>query len=180
MESGTIAYIGISSNLDDPPQQCRRAVACLDAAHEVQVLRCSSLYRTEPIGGPPQPDCVNAVCEIQTTLSARGLFSLLKLIEQQMKRVKTERWGPRVIDLDLLLFGQEVVGEEDLIIPHPRMHRRAFVLVPLAEIASYVIHPAFGVSVKGLIERLEDGGRVERLEELRSAGDPNGNLEPTR
>jgi 7,8-dihydro-6-hydroxymethylpterin-pyrophosphokinase len=84
-------------------------------------------------------------------------------IEREMGRVREQHWGPRVIDLDILLFGQEVVQEEDLIIPHPELHKRRFVLVPLNELASYAIHPAFGVSIKGLMQRLQDDCSVERI-----------------
>ena len=91
----------------------------------------------------------------------RQLFDALKGIERRMGRTEGPKWGPRVIDLDLLLYGQEVVSEGDLIVPHPEMQRRRFVLVPLCELASYAIHPAFGVSVRGLMDRLADQGRVE-------------------
>jgi 7,8-dihydro-6-hydroxymethylpterin-pyrophosphokinase len=94
----------------------------------------------------------------------------LKGIERQMGRIEGPRWGPRVIDLDLLLYGQEVVAEEGLVIPHPEMHRRRFVLEPLCEIASYVVHPAFGVSLRGLLDRLEDPSRVERCDTAREGG----------
>jgi len=109
--------------------------------------------------------CINAVAEIRTMLSARDLFNVLKNMEQEMGRKREFKGSPRTIDLDLLLYGQEVVNEEDLIIPHPEMHKRRFVLEPMCEIASYVIHPAFGVSLRGLKERLADKKIVERLGE---------------
>ena len=96
--------------------------------------------------------------------STQGLFEALKEIERRMGRTAGPRWGPRLIDLDLLLYGQEVIAEADLNVPHPEMHRRRFVLVPLCELASYVIHPAFGVSVRGLLDRVADRGRVERYD----------------
>ena len=159
---GIVAFIGIGSNLGDPAAQCRDAFRRIGAIPETRLLRSSSLYRTEPVGPEDQPWFINAVAEIRTGLRPRSLFAALKGIEREMGRTDGPRWGPRVIDLDLLLYGQEVVAEEDLVIPHPEMHRRRFVLEPLCELASYVIHPAFGVSVSGLLDRLTDKGLVER------------------
>ena len=159
---GIIAFIGIGSNLRDPAVQCRDAFRRIGAIPEIRLLRRSSLYRTEPVGFQDQAWFINAVAEIRTGLRPRKLRDTLKGIEREMGRTDGPRWGPRVIDLDLLLYGQEVVAEEGLIIPHPELHRRRFVLEPLCELASYVIHPAFGVSVRGLLDRLTDPGLVER------------------
>lgn len=158
---GIIAYIGIGSNQDGPVVQCRTAISEIAAVPEIRMLRTSSFYQTEPVGFADQDDFINAVCEIRTTLRPRLLLETLQLIEKRMGRKEAKRWGPRVIDLDILLYGQEVVEEADLIIPHPACHTRGFVLMPLSEIASYVIHPAFGVSVSGLRDRLKDEKRVE-------------------
>jgi 7,8-dihydro-6-hydroxymethylpterin-pyrophosphokinase len=92
------------------------------------------------------------------------LLKAMQWVEQALGRVRTEKWGPRTIDIDLLLFGQEIIGIGDLIIPHAEMHKRRFVLVPMNEIAPYVIHPLYGVSMKGLLDRLEDDLAVERIE----------------
>jgi len=159
---GIIAFIGIGSNLRDPAVQCRDAFRRIGAIPEIRLLRRSSLYRTEPVGPEDQPWFINAVAEIRTDLPPRKLFEALKGIERKMGRTDGPRWGPRVIDLDLLLYGQKVVAEEDLVIPHPELQRRRFILEPLCELASYVIHPAFGVSVRGLLDRLTDPGLVER------------------
>jgi len=159
---GIIAFIGIGSNLRDPAVQCRDAFRRIGAIPEIRLLRRSSLYRTEPVGPEDQPWFINAVAEIRTDLPPRKLFEALKGIERKMGRTDGPRWEPRVIDLDLLLYGQKVVAEEDLVIPHSELHRRRFVLEPLCELASYVIHPAFGVSVRGLLDRLTDPGLVER------------------
>jgi 2-amino-4-hydroxy-6-hydroxymethyldihydropteridine diphosphokinase len=158
---GIIAFIGIGSNMEMPADRCRDAVKRLSTVTGVRVLRCSSLYRTEPVGPPDQAWFINAVAEIRTPLTPSELFAALKEIEQQMGRMEGPKWGPRIIDLDILLYGQEVVQEEDLVIPHPELHRRRFVLEPLCELASYAIHPAFNVSVRGLIGRLADQARVE-------------------
>jgi len=163
MFDGVIAFIGIGSNLANPLEQCRKAVDRIGAADNLHLLRVSSYYRTEPVGISDQDDFVNAVCEIRTDLGHRELIALLKSIETRMGRMESRRWGARIIDLDLLLYGQDVVHEDDLVIPHPEMHKRRFVLVPFCEMASYVIHPAFGISMKGLLDRLEDEKRVERI-----------------
>jgi len=162
---GIIAFIGIGSNLKDPAERCREAVQTLGTIPDIRLLRSSSLYRTEPVGPQDQPWFVNAVAEIRTVLAPRPLLEALREIERNMGRSGETKWGPRVIDLDLLLYGQEVVREEGLVIPHPELHRRRFVLVPLCELAPYAIHPAFGVSLRGLMDRLKDPGRVERMED---------------
>jgi 2-amino-4-hydroxy-6-hydroxymethyldihydropteridine diphosphokinase len=159
---GVIAFIGIGANLGDPAASCHDALRRLGVVPEVRLLRSSSLYRTEPVGLRDQAWFINAVAEIRTGLRPRPLFEALKGIECEMGRMEGLRWGPRVIDLDLLLYGQDVVAEKGLVIPHPEMHRRRFVLEPLCELASYVIHPAFGVSARGLLDRLADPGLVER------------------
>lgn len=159
---GVVAFIGIGSNQGNPADACREGVRNLSEIPGVRLLRCSSLYRTEPVGPQDQPWFINAVAEIRASLSPRLLFEALKGIERRMGRTEGPKWGPRLIDLDLLLYGQEVLHERDLVIPHPELHRRRFVLVPLCELASYAIHPAFGVSAGGLLERLVDPSRIER------------------
>jgi 2-amino-4-hydroxy-6-hydroxymethyldihydropteridine diphosphokinase len=158
---GIVAFIGIGANLGDPAAQCRDAVRRVGTIPGVRVLRCSSLYRTAPLGPMEQGWFINAVAEVRTDLSPAKFFEALKAIERQMGRTDGPRWGPRVIDLDILLYGQEVVDQEGLKIPHPEMHRRRFVLAPLCELASYEIHPAFGVSARGLLDRIDDTGVVE-------------------
>lgn len=160
---GIISFVGIGSNLDSPVARCLEATEHIAALGGCKVLRRSSLYRTEPVGFPDQEWFINAVIEIRTALTAKMLMQELQGIENRMGRHKTVRWGPRIIDLDILLYGQEVFQGDDLIIPHPELHKRRFVLTPLNEIASCVIHPAFGVSVAGLLDRLEDAGIVELL-----------------
>lgn len=161
---GIICYLGIGSNLDQPAEKCREAFRRIGSARGITLLRCSSLYRTEPVGLKNQPDFVNAVAEVRTSLSPRALLQVLQGIERDMGRVRENHWGPRVIDLDILFYGQEVIQEDELKIPHPELHKRRFVLVPLSELASYVIHPAFGVSIRGLMQRLADDSRVDRIE----------------
>lgn len=163
---GVIAYVGVGSNLEEPLRQCRLAVQNLETLNGTRILRTSSFYRTEPVGVREQAPFVNAVAEIRTELSARTLLVALKAIEQVMGRRESLRWGPRVIDLDILLYGQDLVEEEDLVIPHPEFHKRRFVLAPLCEISSYVIHPAFGITMQGLLTRLgeDDVGDVVKIQ----------------
>ncbi len=129
------AYIGIGSNLDDPASYVRAAIEALRGLGEVRAV--SSLYLTEPWGVEDQPKFVNAVAALETILSPMELLLALKAAEAELGREPDgERWGPRVIDFDILTYGSETVDEPGLTIPHPRMKERAFVLVPLAEIDS--------------------------------------------
>lgn len=159
-----ISYLGIGSNLGDPVQNCREALRRLSFLKSSEVLRRSSLYRTEPVGMESQGWFVNGAVEVRTTLTALQLLKALQWVERSMGRERTVRWGPRVIDIDILLHGQGIVNTEALVVPHPEMHRRRFVLEPMNEIAPYVIHPLYGVSMKGLLDRLEDHHAVERLD----------------
>jgi 2-amino-4-hydroxy-6-hydroxymethyldihydropteridine diphosphokinase len=130
----TRVYIGIGSNLDDPARQVRGAIEALRALGEVMAV--SSLYRTQPWGKTDQPEFVNAVVAINTKLRPRQLLHALKWLESELGRAEnSERWGPRRIDFDILVFGDEEIDDGDLAIPHPHLHERAFALVPLAEIA---------------------------------------------
>jgi len=129
------AYIGLGSNLDQPVEQldsARRAVAELA---DVEVIVCSPFYASSPVGPQDQPDYVNAVMSIDTRLSAQDLLAKLQEIENAHGRVRTVRWGARTLDLDLLLYDQQIIREPNLIVPHPEMPNRAFVLYPLADIA---------------------------------------------
>lgn len=150
--------------MGDPARNCSEAIGRLAQNKGVRVLRRSSLYKTEPVGLEDQPWFVNCAVEIRTGLRPRPLLEILKKIEIDMGRNGSVKWGPRVIDLDILLYGQELVSEEGLTIPHPEMHKRRFVLQPLFEIAPYEIHPVYGISIKGLLDRLEDDKKVIRLE----------------
>lgn len=138
----TVAYIGVGSNVGERQAFCRRAVQALDEVPGISVEATSSLYETAPVGGPPQRSYVNMVVRVSTELDARSLFEACKQLEQRMGREPSDiRWGPRVVDLDVLLFDDDKVNEPDLEIPHPRMTRRRFVLVPLLEIDPEVTDP---------------------------------------
>jgi 2-amino-4-hydroxy-6-hydroxymethyldihydropteridine diphosphokinase len=133
--SGERVFLGLGGNLGDPAAAMAAALRMLDADAGVSVVKVSSLYRTPPWGKTDQPDFVNVAAEIATRHSPLELLALCLDAERALKRERRERWGPRVIDIDILLFGNRVVQEASLDIPHPRMLERAFVLVPLAEIA---------------------------------------------
>jgi 2-amino-4-hydroxy-6-hydroxymethyldihydropteridine diphosphokinase len=128
------AYLGLGSNLGDRLGNLQRAVDLLGATPGITVVRSSRVYETDPVGGPPQPDFLNAVVEIETGLSPRDLLHACLSIEERLKRGRGVRWGPRTVDLDVLTYGRDEVHEKDLEIPHPRMHERGFVLVPLLEL----------------------------------------------
>jgi 2-amino-4-hydroxy-6-hydroxymethyldihydropteridine diphosphokinase len=165
---GIISFIGIGSNQGDPLARCLEALEGMAAIEGCKILRGSSFYRTEPVGFLEQEWFVNAVIEMRTALSVQVLMKELQAIEARMGRQKQLKWGPRIIDLDILLYGQEVISDGSLTIPHPELHKRRFALEPLYEIAPYVIHPAFGVSMAGLMGRLEDTSKVEILKEGQS------------
>ena len=139
------AYIGLGSNLDEPGAQVERALCELDALPLTRLVARSRLYRTAPWGGIAQPDFINAVARLETGLDAQALMRALLTIERRAGRRRDgERNGPRVLDLDLLLYGDQRIADADLQVPHPRLHERAFVLVPLAEIAPDLAVPGQG------------------------------------
>ena len=131
----TIAYVGIGSNLDRPANHVRRALDEMGAIRGTQLQAKSSLYRSAPMGYAAQPDFVNAVAALETALSAEDLLHELQAIEKRHGRERGFANAPRTLDLDLLLFGDERIAAQDLVVPHPRMHERAFVLRPLLEVA---------------------------------------------
>ena len=126
-------YLGLGSNLGDRLSNMTRAVEELER-RGVRVVRSSRVYETDPVGGPPQPDYLNAVVEVETELEPGELLRVCLEVESELGRVRGERWGPRSIDIDVLTYGDREIDEPDLTIPHPRMHERAFVLVPLLEL----------------------------------------------
>ncbi|WP_069384940.1 2-amino-4-hydroxy-6-hydroxymethyldihydropteridine diphosphokinase [Halomonas caseinilytica] len=137
----SLAWIGLGSNLDAPRSHVERALSELDQLPLTRRRRASSLYATRPVGPADQPDFINAVAQLETRLSPLALLDQLQALEQRHGRVRERRWGPRTLDLDLLLFDDRRLVTPRLTLPHPEMVKRAFVLVPLAEIAPALVLP---------------------------------------
>ncbi len=129
----TKAYLALGSNLGDRLEHLRSAVRLLSDADGIEVVRSSRVYETEPVG-PPQPAYLNAVVEVGTDLEPGELLAATRAVEEALGRVRGERWGPRTIDVDILTFDDATIDEPELVVPHPRMHERGFVLVPLGEL----------------------------------------------
>ena len=150
------AYIGLGSNLEDPRCQLTQAIASLKSLTGCQCLAVSRLYRSKPMGPQDQPDYVNAVMAMETDLPALALLDELQVIEQQQGRVRgDEQWGPRTLDLDLLLYSDQIIDLPRLKIPHPGLHERSFVLYPLYEIAPMLQVPGHGALVE-LLQHCEN------------------------
>jgi 2-amino-4-hydroxy-6-hydroxymethyldihydropteridine diphosphokinase len=148
--------IGLGGNLGDPAASMREALRLIDAHDACKVSQVSSFWRTPPWGKTDQPDFINACAEVQTSLAPQEFLALCLDTEKQLKRIRTERWGPRSIDIDILFFGKRMIREEGLTVPHPRIAERAFVLVPLAEIAGEVVLD--GRTVREWAEGCDRGG----------------------
>ncbi len=157
-------HIGIGSNLGDRKANALEAMDRVSELPDTRIVRASSLYESEPLGDA-KTWFVNSVIELETEMLPDALLKKLKAIEEAMgrKRVKGKRWGSRIIDLDILLYDQDVVSKKTLKIPHPEMHKRRFVLLPLAELAPQVIHPQLGQSISTLLATVKDTKRVTLL-----------------
>ena len=156
------AFIGLGSNLGEREAMIRLALDDLARLPSTRLVRASSLYDTEPVGEVDQPNFLNAVAQIDTELTARQLLWNLQLIEKRLGRVRSQRWGPRTIDLDLLLYGSLVVEETDLKVPHPELIHRSFVLVPLVELDPLLVHPVTGDTLINHLSRLHTRPPVKR------------------
>jgi 2-amino-4-hydroxy-6-hydroxymethyldihydropteridine diphosphokinase len=165
---GHIAYIGIGSNIGNKRDSCEDAISKILRVDRHKLLARSSLYKTAPLGYTAQDWFVNGVIKIETDLEPADLLRSLKTIEASLGRVKTFRWGPRTIDLDILFFDESEIQADELQIPHPLLHERQFVLVPLAEIDPCLIHPALKKTVRELLEAVGEGQGVEKLQPPRS------------
>ena len=159
----TTAFLGLGSNLGDRVSNIREAIDRLGRSGEIRVLRISSLYETAPVGFAEQPDFINAVAEIETSVQPLDLLHAILDIEKEMGRVRNIRWGPRVIDIDLLIYDEISIDLPELVLPHPRMGERAFVLAPLAEIAPNQ-RIGDGTTASEGLQRIEDQ-RVRRCAE---------------
>ncbi|ARJ51058.1 2-amino-4-hydroxy-6-hydroxymethyldihydropteridine diphosphokinase [Staphylococcus lutrae] len=145
------AYLGLGSNIGDREAQLKQAVALLDAHDAIHVVSVSPVYETKPVGYTEQPDFLNLCVHIQTELPAHALLEVALKTEAELHRVRKERWGPRTMDIDILLYGDAMIEDEDLIVPHPRMTERAFVMIPLNDIATNVIEPHSGQTIQQLV-----------------------------
>lgn len=146
-------FLSIGSNLGDRQANCEMAMAHL-TARGVRIIRASAMHETKPWGVLDQPDFMNLAVEADSSHDPRALLSIIKQIELDMGRVASRRWGPRLIDIDILLYDMAVLDEPDLVVPHPQMHERAFVLDPLCEIAPDVMHPILNKSASDLLRAL--------------------------
>jgi 2-amino-4-hydroxy-6-hydroxymethyldihydropteridine diphosphokinase len=149
------AYIALGANLGDRARNIRRALAQLMETPEVSVTNIASMLENPAVGGPPDsPPFINSAAEVKTTLGSHALLRRLLEIEKNLGRIRREKWEPRPIDIDLLLFGDQIISSQELVVPHPLMHERRFVLQPLAEIAPEAVHPVLQMTISGLLENL--------------------------
>lgn len=153
--------LSLGSNLGDRAAQLDAALAALDTLPETRLVGCSSVYETEPVGVVDQPAFLNACAEIETALPPLELLNAIKVVEKALGRVPAEKWGPRAIDIDIVLWGDCVMDDEPLRIPHPAFRNRAFVLTPLADIAPDAMDPETGLTVAELAQRPEAQGAVK-------------------
>jgi 2-amino-4-hydroxy-6-hydroxymethyldihydropteridine diphosphokinase len=157
-----VAYIGLGSNLSDPVMQLHRAVTALKGLDKSRVVDVSSFYRSRPMGPQDQPDYLNAVVCLETDLDPEALLDALQAIEQEQGRVRDRHWGARTLDLDILLYGDEVIAGKRLTVPHAGLHEREFVIYPLYELAPDLVIPGQG-PLANLFRQCDANG-IERLE----------------
>ena len=167
METKVTAYLGLGSNLDDRVALLRGARQALQKNPAVTVMASSPLYETAAVGGPDgQPPYLNAVLKIETVLGPEKLLQSCQQIEKEFGRQRNEKWGPRTLDIDILLYTSILRMDPDLILPHPRMHERAFVLCPLVDLNPEIIHPVVYKTVSELLFNLDATEGVQRIAEL--------------
>lgn len=160
----TTAYLALGANLGDRLMTLRAARIALAEHPDIAVTGASALYRTDPVGGPAgQDDYLNGVLQVATDLAPEALLAVCLDIERRFGRRRDLRWGPRTLDIDLLLYGEQTRAGSGLTLPHPRLHQRRFVLTPLADLASDLRHPLLGRTVGELLANLDDPSGVQRL-----------------
>ena len=158
------AYLGLGANLGDPAATLAAARDALARLPRSRLLACSALYRTAPVGGPPgQPDYLNAVVALATHLPPAALLAHCLALEERFGRLRSEPWGPRTLDIDLLLYDDLALDSPDLVLPHPRLHLRRFVLEPLCDLAPQLILPGTGAPLSRLLKALKNPERVELI-----------------
>jgi 2-amino-4-hydroxy-6-hydroxymethyldihydropteridine diphosphokinase len=156
-------FLGLGGNVGPVEETLTRSVEKLDLLRETRVVRLSSLYRTEPVGVLEQPPFLNAAAEVETLVSPLPFLRELLALESSFGRTRELRWGPRTLDLDLLLWGDEAILDEGLTLPHPRLHERGFVLEPLAEIAGPVRHPVLQRTIAELLAAIRPTAGVDKV-----------------
>ena len=157
------AFIGIGSNRGKRKENCETAVKIISSHKDTEVVKKSSLYETEAWGEEGQNYFINCVAKIKTNKNVFDFFSFLQQAENKIGKEKESFWGPRKIDIDLLFFGQEIINEPDLKVPHPFLHLRRFVIEPLSEIAPDFIHPTINLPIKVLLKNLTDTKKVSKI-----------------
>jgi 2-amino-4-hydroxy-6-hydroxymethyldihydropteridine diphosphokinase len=162
MSKHMTAYIGLGANIGDPKAQLQQALKLLHHSQGVSVRRVSSLYETSPVGYDDQPNFLNVVAEIDTTLPPLELLHTAQKIEQRLHRVRKQRFGPRTIDVDILLYGERIIATPELTVPHPRLLERAFVLIPLYELTGELII-ATGQSISEAIAALPEDQTIKKV-----------------
>lgn len=146
-------FLGVGSNEGDRLKHISQAIRQLSSINHLQVVQIAPIIETKPVGGPPQENYLNTVVEVETTLSPQELLAALKQIEQQQgRKLDAVRWSSRPIDLDILLYGDQVIKTSELEVPHPRLHQRRFVLEPLAQLSPEMVHPLLKRSIKELLQ----------------------------
>ncbi len=158
-----VAYIGMGANLGARKKTLQEATGVLDVQPQVAVIAASDVYETAPVGVVDQPPFLNAVLQVKTRCSARRLLNCLLAIEQKFGRSRETQWGPRTLDLDILLYGDEVIHQPGLQVPHPRLHERAFVLAPLCDLNPDLKHPILGQSIQFLAASQNKGTSAHAL-----------------
>lgn len=156
-------FISIGSNLGNRIDACAQANERIDSEKEITVIKKSSLFETEPVGYKDQPNFINQLIKIRTELSPENLLNFLLLIERELGRIRSMHWGPRIVDLDLLFYGQKVINSTNLIVPHPELHKRRFVLIPFSEIAPCFYHPLLKKTATELLVETKDQSMVKKL-----------------
>ncbi len=159
-------YIGIGANLGDREKTLQDATGILNEKPEIAIIAASAVYETAPIGVVDQPYFLNAVLQVHTSLSARSLLNCLLAIERKFGRLRETRWGPRTLDLDILLYSDAIINQPGLQVPHPHLHERAFVLVPLCDLKPDLKHPVLGQSIQFLTKSLGRDLPVRKIEGL--------------
>jgi len=162
---GAVAYIGVGSNLGQKVLNCKHSIASIDRVPGCEVTACSDLFKTEPEGVTGQQWYANCVAEVNTDCTPSELLNSLMAIELEMGRIRTKKWEPRIIDLDILLFDKQVIDSPCLVVPHPLLHTRRFVLEPLVQLAPELVHPVLKVTIQRLLNELPKESHVEILKE---------------